>query len=123
MLIAVDPAQWESLRRVVKRLPKSPDSLGSTSLRTVKNAGGRHIAHVVVFVNIAEHDADTTELVDTLAHEATHAASMLLNHVGQDHDGRDEHYAYLVGWITARLWEACCNTLADDHGPVMVTLD
>lgn len=41
------------------------------------------------------------------AHEATHAAGMLLDHIGQDYDGESEALAYLVGFIAAFVWGVC----------------
>lgn len=47
----------------------------------------------------------TAFLVDTIAHESTHAAGTILKHVGQKHDGRTEAFAYLVGFIAGHIYK------------------
>ena len=57
---------------------------------------------ITVPIATATHKNDTAELVDTCAHEATHAALAIHKHAGATPDG--EPLAYLTGWLTAWLW-------------------
>lgn len=53
--------------------------------------------HVVIFINVKhKRHRDKHELVNTVAHEASHAAANILDDIGVA-DGEAE--AYLVGWI------------------------
>lgn len=103
---ATTPKQWRALRRRLPSLDKKPNAQGSVSLTLHETDSGRVIPHLTIWLdlNAAEDGAD---LVDLVAHEATHAAGSLLDHVGQAYDGSSEALAYLVGFIAAWLWTSC----------------
>lgn len=89
--------------RLAKRFDLGdPDSIGATylSIDTQSNE-----PHLTVWIDTAK--VQGADLVDTIAHEAVHAAAQLLDHIGQRVDRHDsEALAYLTGWIAARCWEA-----------------
>jgi hypothetical protein len=62
---------------------------------------------VVIWINLKAHGDDIPALVDTLGHEASHAAGRILEHAGHQVDGTDEPHAYLCGWLTRWAYEGC----------------
>lgn len=105
--VATDRKAWRSLRRRLPSLDKDPGALGAFSITLHEAPSGKVTPHLSVWLDINACD-DKTELVDTIAHEATHAAVALLDHIGQAYDSdNSEALAYLIGWISGWLWEAC----------------
>lgn len=104
--LATDRRQWATLRRRLAFLDKeAPKSAGISQFATWHPKGPGLTQPVLVFwVDLANHP-DTLDLVDTVAHEASHAASQLLDWVGHDVKGTDEPHAYLVGWLARWLWQ------------------
>ncbi|NUO57249.1 MAG: hypothetical protein HOV78_11325 [Hamadaea sp.] len=105
--LATTKGQWRKLaRRGIASLDtEAPEAAGLSQFATFHpNDGGLSTPVLVLWVDAAAHKS-AGELVDTLAHEASHAAGQLLAHVGHDHRGTDEPHAYLVGWLTRWLWE------------------
>jgi hypothetical protein len=98
--------QWSSLRRRLTFLDKAaPEAAGLSQFATfVPKHGGPTVPHVVLWIDPRQARSDA-ELVDTCAHEASHAAGQLLDYIGHDIRGTDEPHAYLVGWLTRWLWE------------------
>lgn len=104
------PEGWARLRRRMPCLTEDPASLGYTEgVEWVPNPGtGRRPTeyHLALYVDVEAHQGDEAMLVETCAHEATHAATMLLQSRGQNLDGVGlEAHAYLVGWLAAWLWK------------------
>lgn len=92
---------WTKLRKRIDSLPDIDDgSLGFTA-REVEDDGTTHLAVFLDAARLAGNHVGTAEIV---AHEAAHAAGMLLDHIGQDYDGESEAFAYLVGWMAAWMW-------------------
>lgn len=98
--------QWAALRRRATFIDaKAPDSAGLAHFATWHpNDGGMALPVVVLWINVAQHRT-LADLADTLAHEATHAAGQLLDHIGHRLQGVDEPHAYLVGWLTRWMWQ------------------
>lgn len=94
--LATDPRQWRSLQRHFTSPEDVPTVLGFAGWRD---------GDIVLFVDLGAHTGDTLALVDTVAHEATHAAGAILDHVGEQYDGTSEALAYLVGWLTKWVWQ------------------
>ena len=103
--LATNEQQWRSVQRKITALSEeTPDSMGRVDLALWLPDTGGSTANFVVFINIKAHTGDTLDLIDTVAHEATHAAGGLLDHVGQKYDGDSEALAYFVGWLTRWIW-------------------
>ena len=66
---------------------------------------GISVPHVVIYIDRKAHRDDIAALVNTIAHEADHAAGRILDHAGQRYDADSEAHAYLVGWFAERIWE------------------
>ena len=99
--------QWRAVRETVDILPeKPPEAAGAVNHFIWEPKHGRHVTVLVVWIDrgAAYDDAD---LIDTCAHEAYHAAVGLLHNIGHRNDDPtgDEAAAYLVGWVTAWLYE------------------
>lgn len=99
--LVTTPAAWTQLRKTLDHLDAEvPDSAGLVQFSTFEpDDGTLNTPVLVIWINQAQH-ADTLQLIDTVAHEATHAAGELLEHIGHQIKGTDEPHAYLVGWIT-----------------------
>lgn len=64
--------------------------------------------HVVICMDGRVLTHEDTQLGDRIrlsAHEATHAAGLILDHAGQEYDGVSEAQAYLVAWLTEWIWQ------------------
>lgn len=108
---ATNKREWRAMRRALPALesegPEKPTSAGTTWIITRRpKPGGLPIPHVAFWVDRKNH-ADVGELIDTCAHEASHGANRILEHIGTDVSGGNEPHAYLVGWLTRWLWDAC----------------
>jgi len=62
-----------------------------------------NVYHVIVYVELVKRT--DAYIINTISHEAVHAAGMVLSHSGQDYDGMTEAFAYLVGFIAEYVWE------------------
>lgn len=103
LYLAWEPKQWKRLQRKTGLGPKLPTSAGLCSSGVwVPNDGGIHEQVVTIWIDAAMHRS-MPELVETCAHEATHAASRLFDHIGQEYTDASEAHAYLVGWLTRWL--------------------
>lgn len=104
--LATNRRDWSTLRRRLPFLDKgAPESAGMSQLATWHpKKRGLPQPIVVLWVDLANH-LTSSELVDTLAHEASHAAGQILDRVGHEVKGVDEPHAYLVGWLTRWLWD------------------
>jgi hypothetical protein len=104
--LATTKRDWATLRRRLDFLDKAaPAAAGFAQFATFHPKGtGLVVPHLVLFVDVKAH-ATQLELIDTCAHEASHAAGQLLDHIGHDIRGTDEPHAYLVGWLTRWLVE------------------
>jgi hypothetical protein len=104
--LATDKRQWSALRRQHKGvdLVEDLDSDGICQF-VIHTDHGTHTPHLFMFLNVKTHGDDHLRLTETCAHEATHAAAQLFDHIGQK-GGDSEALAYLVGWLTRWLYEA-----------------
>lgn len=99
-------AEWKKLRKTVESIDFKPsDAAGSTTHAQWKSDKGRCISHWIIWIDVGAA-LDDNDLLDTVAHEATHMAAGLLEHVGQP-GGDSEALAYLVGWATSWLYAGC----------------
>lgn len=105
LYLATTPKQWRAVRRILPFLDaKAPTSAGLVHFAIWQPRQGLHEPVAAVYVNLKQH-TNRLDLVDTLAHEATHLAQQLLHHIGHHPtNGHDEPSAYLVGWLTRWLW-------------------
>ena len=105
--MATNRRDWATLRRRFDFLRQAPDAMGSTqSAQWKPKRPGPEPWHVIIWVDTARHD-DRLSLIDTCAHEATHAVDSLMQHIGHTPTGSDEPRAYLAGWLTRWLWDGC----------------
>jgi hypothetical protein len=97
---------WSTLRRKLSFMDKgAPESAGLAQFATFHpKGGGITVPHLVLWLDLASHRT-RLDLIDTAAHEASHAAGQLLEHIGHDIRGTDEPHAYLVGWLTRWMLE------------------
>lgn len=96
---------WATLRRRLTFMGDAPTSLGQATFACWEPKGaGKSVPHLVLWINVTDHQGDHLELVDTCAHEATHGVSGIFDWVGHDKAG-DEPSAYLTGWLTRWLFE------------------
>lgn len=95
--VASDKKQWRVLRESFKDLAKKPKGMGVTCER-----GDEDGWHVIIYVAQGKHDNEI-DLIDTVAHEANHAASDILKQVGEKKRTREVE-AYLTGWIAGEVW-------------------
>ena len=99
--VAVTPKQW---RRLADKYDLDRDITSAGHLQLFIDTGANNQPHLAVWIRPG---SSGRALVDTIAHEATHAAAQLLDHVGQRAERHDsETLAYLIGWISGWLWEA-----------------
>lgn len=103
--LAPDEKAWRKLRRELTSLAEDPGGLAYTSLDIFETDAGAQIRHLSVFVNVAAHAGREVALVETVAHEADHVASLLFGEYDIEIRARDEPHAYLVGWVAQWLWK------------------
>lgn len=98
---ATTPKEWKRLRRKISPgIPKRPRALGRTEF-----LGRGHETTFIIWIDVAAHP-DLRGAVTTAAHEAVHACTHLLDHVGEEYAGRSsEALAYLVDWMTGWLYD------------------
>lgn len=103
--LATTKREWSTLRRKLSFLDgPAPSAMGQASWALWQPKVGKSIPHLVFWLNLAAHQGDQVELVDTCAHEAVHGASNIFDWIGHQVAG-DEPHAYLVGWLTRWLYE------------------
>lgn len=91
---------WTALRRKLDFMDKAPESAGLSQFATFHpKDGGLTVPHLVLWIDLKQN-REHLDLIDTCAHEASHAAGQLFEYIGHDHRGSDEPSAYLVGWLT-----------------------
>lgn len=98
--------QWRRLANELDFLDaKQPESAGLSWLAVWEPKGvGLHTPHVVLWIDHKAHGDDTATLVDSIAHEASHAALQILHQAGHQAEGTDEPSAYLTGWVAGWIW-------------------
>ena len=90
--------EWAQLRR------KMPDrELGRVPAEKARTTH-LHYDDTIIFW-IKSERIDQLNVIADCAHEATHAAGFLYKAMGQKQDARQEPFAYLVGWLTAWLYQ------------------
>lgn len=95
--------QWAAAVRAFG-VPDDPGAAGRTDTLTWEPHDLSAPAALVWVVWIDSTKlADPATRVNTIAHEATHVAAALHDHIG-DTNTTGEPFAYLVGWITGWLW-------------------
>jgi hypothetical protein len=108
--LATTVREWKKLRKRVSFLQRDPAAVGLTQFARWEPADGGRSTPIVAFW-ISQHiDDDLRFLVETCAHEANHAASLILTNALHDvrgDDGIDEPTAYLAGWIAGWLFHHC----------------
>jgi len=103
---ATNARQWAWLRRRFDFVEDLPTSAGQAQFAVWEPNSGLSVPHLILWVDVAKHHGEG-ELIDSCAHEASHAASELFNHIGHTPTGTDEPTAYFVGWLTRWIWEHC----------------
>lgn len=92
---------WTSLRRRLPFMELGPSedaSAGSSTFGVEMRAVGLPVPHLVVWLDLKRLE-DPLDLVEIIAHEASHGANQILDYIGHDIRGVDEPHAYLVGFI------------------------
>lgn len=105
LYLATNKREWSALARRIKTIDKSaPDAAGCSVFATFHPDDGSLTRPCLIFwLDLAAH-TNSAEVVNTIAHEATHGASQLLDHIGHDTRGTDEPSAYLTGWLAEWMW-------------------
>jgi hypothetical protein len=105
--MATDARAWKALARKFSFLDENPpQSAGRCVFTTVTpKGGGIPVPTCVLWVDPDMHAGNRGELVDTCAHEASHAAGDLFAHIGHRPKDGDEPMAYLIGCLTRFLYE------------------
>lgn len=99
------PSEWRKVRKLLgDSLPKRVESVGRTDFLTKTTGVTLPECAISIYVDVAIHDGDHVQLVDTCAHEAAHAAAALLEQIGHRGDATDEPTAYLIGHLTGWMW-------------------
>lgn len=103
--LAISKREWRALAKRGLPLEDVPEAAGLSQFATFHPSDGRTcIPVIVLWLDLAAHRS-AAEVVNTIAHEATHAASQLLDHVGHDCRAVDEPHAYLAGWLASWMWD------------------
>ena len=106
--LATNKRQWSILRRRLSFVSKkAPQSVGLSHFACWEPKAGIPVPVLVFWIDLAALAGDAAALVDTCAHEASHGANQILGWIGHDIRGTDEPHAYLTGWLTRWIWEAC----------------
>lgn len=92
--LATTPRQWKQLRKQFDWLEDDPLGQGRTVI---------HYATKTLIFWIKTKDEATLEIVNTCAHEASHAAHFIMEPLGDDYKPGDEPVAYLAAWLTEFL--------------------
>ena len=110
--LATTRREWKKLAKTYRVLDDwTPERETAGQVSTFALTPKRGLAQlvVVIWINVKQHGNDTGALIDTLAHEASHAAGRILEHTGHTVPGTDEPHAYLCGWLTRWVYEGCTN--------------
>lgn len=67
--------------------------------------------YVLLYFNL-EDSGPMEKLVDTIAHECTHAWQMICRHLDEDARQGDEAEAYMIGWLTRNVIKILCPKIA-----------
>lgn len=110
LFLATNKRDWNKLQSTLHFLDDVPESAGLSEFAVyVPNDGGAHRMVGVLWIDMTQHDTEGN-LINTCAHEATHLASQLNDHIGhRPNSVVDEPTAYLVGWVAEWLWNNCPN--------------
>lgn len=100
--LAATHKAWERLCQDIDSLDPEPNAWGYTSSDV---DGKTDTFHVSIYIGPEPVKAGDAALVNTIAHEAAHAAGMIHRHIGAKIRGVDESHAYLVGWISGWIWD------------------
>lgn len=103
LYLATTKRQWRALAKHYDWLGNVPESAGQATFATWERKGHMTVPIVVLWLDLKQHNT-TTELIDTIAHEASHAAGRILEHIGHSAP-TDEPSAYLIGWLSGWMWE------------------
>lgn len=107
LYLVTDGRQWSALRRRLSFLDGRPQSSGMASFAVFNpKDGGPVTPHLVVWIDPKQNPTPGLA-VNTIAHEASHAAGQILDWVGHQVVGTDEPHAYLCGWLTQWIYEHC----------------
>jgi hypothetical protein len=100
--LATTDKAWKRLCKDIDSLDPEPNAWGYTGsdLDTKTDT-----FHVSIYIGHEAVKAGGGQLVNTIAHEAAHAASLIHRHIGAKVRGIDEPHAYLVGWIAGWIWD------------------
>lgn len=107
--VATNRRQLATLRRKYGKTrvpPVEPGEFGCTTRFRDQPANDLALNHYVIFVNTDAHRGNQGALLNTVAHEATHAGGLILDSTNTEYDGNSEPLAWLVAWITQWVWEA-----------------
>jgi hypothetical protein len=105
LFLATTKKQWRAIAKRLEFVPKHvPQCSGQATFAVWEPDNGNSEPVVVLWINTADHTS-TGELIDTCAHEASHAAGRILEHIGHPIPATDEPHAYLIGWLTRWIWE------------------
>lgn len=99
--VAYDAKAWERLRRNAKGLPKAAGLGWGLTHHDERNG----VEHLSIWVDVGRH-ANDLSLLNTIVHEATHAAAFICKSHGISHDASEtESIAWLTAWIAEWLWK------------------
>lgn len=103
--LATRKKDLDKIRRELTSIDKrAHDNAGSTSFIIEHQPGGATQTHIVIWINGRSHrKSGPAELVNTVAHEAFHAAQFVCERLELERGG--EAQAYLTGWITEWAWK------------------
>lgn len=106
LFLASTKKDWKKLAKRVTFVGKqAPEASGQVSSAAwIPDKRGNSIHTVVIWIDAKNH-TDPGELIDTCAHEASHAAGRIVEHIGHMMPATDEPHAYLCGWLTRWIWE------------------
>lgn len=106
--LALDRRQLASLRRKHgnTKIPNlDRGSFGMLIQFRDSPADRPDVNHYVIYLDVAQHRGNTSQLIDTIAHEATHLAAGILDSTNASYDGDSEPLAWMVGWLTRWVWD------------------
>lgn len=105
VVYATTPKQWRKAWRHfgVTECEPPPEAAGQTS--SLRHEAGGDLGGIVIWLD-REHrlHSNPAAVVDTLAHEAFHAVTFLLDAINEPRDKWHEQPAYLLGWLVGWLW-------------------
>lgn len=97
---ATSKAELREIRSLVPFKIEAPGAAAATWFEAV-DRGPFTVPHIVFYVDPKR--GDTLDLIELCAHEATHGAGQLFEHLAHTMQGIDEPHAYLIGWLTRWL--------------------